>query len=122
SAAIRPPAAAALVLRNTIATELALAMSPSLSTEPPLKPNQPIHRIKVPKVASGRLAPGKALTSPLGPYLPLRAPSRITPASAAAAPAMWTMPEPAKSEKPRSPRLYRPNTALPPHVHEPSSG
>src|SRR5690554_486415 len=121
-AAIAPPAAAALVFRNTMATELALATSPSFSTEPPLKPNQPIHRMKVPRAASGMLAPGKARISPLGPYLPLRGPSSSTPARAAAAPAMCTMPEPAKSLKPRSPRLYRPNTSLPPQVQEPSSG
>ena len=105
-AATTPPAAAALVLRNTIATELALAISPSFSTEPPLNPNQPIHRMKVPSVASGMLAPGIALTCPCLPYLPLRAPSSNTPASAAAAPAICTIPEPAKSRNPKSsPRL-----------------
>src|SRR5690606_25450284 len=113
---------AALVLRKTMATEFALPMSLSFNTEPPLKPNQPNHRMKVPRVANGRLAPVIAWISPLGPYLPLRAPSRITPARAAAAPAMCTMPEPAKPEKPRSPRLYIPSTALPPQVHEPSTG
>ncbi len=87
-AAITPPAAAAFVFRNTIATALALAISPNFNTEPPLKPNQPIHRMNVPKVANGRFAPGIGRTSPLGPYLPLRAPSRITPANAAAAPAI----------------------------------
>ena len=105
-----------------MATECALAASPSFSTEPPLKPNQPIHRMKVPRVASGRLAPGMAWISPFGPYLPLRAPSSSTPARAAAAPAMCTMPEPAKSEKPRSPRLYMPNTSTPPQVQAPSIG
>ena len=71
SAPIRPVAAAALVFRNTIATLLALAASPSLSTEPPLNPNQPIQRMKVPRVARGRLAPGRALACPSGPYLPV---------------------------------------------------
>src|SRR5690606_1754614 len=121
SAAIAPAAAAALVFKNTTATALALLISPSFNTEPPLKPNQPIHRIKVPSVAIGILAPGIALTLPSLLYLPLRAPSSNTPANAAAAPAMCTMPEPAKSEKPKSsPSEYRPNTALPPQVHEPS--
>ena len=57
----------------------------SFSTEPPLKPNHPIHRMNVPKVARGRFAPGIAFTWPLEPYLPLRAPNRSTPARAAAA-------------------------------------
>ena len=85
---MRPPEAAALVFKNTIATALALSTEAVASTEPPLKPNQPIHRMNVPNVAIGRFAPGIALIWPLGPYLPLRAPSKITPASAAEAPAM----------------------------------
>ena len=83
-----PAAAAALVFKNTMATELALLISASFNTEPPLKPNQPIHKIKVPKVAIGRLAPGIAFTLPSLVYLPLRAPSKNTPASAAEAPAI----------------------------------
>ena len=122
SAAIAPPAAAALVLRKTIATELALAISPNFKTEPPLNPNHPIQRINVPKVASGRLAPGIAMISPFLPYLPLRAPSNRTPASAAVAPARWTIPEPAKSENPRSPKVYMPKTASPFQVQLPSIG
>ena len=61
NAATAPAAADALVFRNTIATECELAISPSFNTEPPLKPNQPIHKIKVPKVAIGKLEPGIAL-------------------------------------------------------------
>ncbi len=105
-----------------MATACALAASPSFSTEPPLKPNQPIHRMKVPSVASGRLAPGRALACPPGPYLPRRGPSSSTPASAATAPARCTMPEPAKSLNPSSPRSYSPNTSAPPQVQAPSSG
>jgi len=90
---------------NQIATALALSTLAVASTEPPLKPNQPIQRMKVPSVASGRLAPGMALTLPSEPYLPLRGPSSSTPARAAAAPAMCTIPEPAKSRKPRSPSV-----------------
>ncbi len=85
-----------------MATALASSMVDTISCEPPLKPNQPSHRMKVPRVASGMLAPGMGLTSPLGPYLPLRAPSSSTPARAAVAPHMCTMPEPAKSLKPAS--------------------
>ena len=122
-AAITPPAAAALVFRNTSATRLELAISPNFNTEPPLKPNQPIHRMNVPSVASGRLAPGIALTCPFLPYLPLRAPSSNTPDRAAAAPAICTIPEPAKSVKPKSsPRLNMPNTEPPPQVQLPSIG
>ncbi len=52
-----PPAAAAFVFKNTIATVFELAISPNLRTEPPLKPNQPIHKMNVPSVAMGRFAP-----------------------------------------------------------------
>jgi hypothetical protein len=47
-------------------------MLDTFSSEPPLKPNQPSQRMKVPSVASGRLAPGMALMEPSLPYLPLR--------------------------------------------------
>ena len=112
-AATRPPAAAMFVLTKMSATALALSMPVTCSCEPPLKPNQPSHRISVPIVASGRLAPGMGWTLP---YLPLRAPSRITPASAAAAPVMCTTPEPAKSRKP--PTLSQPS----PHFQKPCTG
>ena len=88
NAAIRPPAAAALVFINTTATRLALSTLAVARTEPPLKPNQPNHRINIPKVARGIFAPGIALTDPSALYLPLRAPRKITPDSAAAAPAI----------------------------------
>ena len=41
------------------------------------------------------LAPGMARISPFGPYLPVRGPTMMTPARAAAAPARCTIPEPA---------------------------
>ena len=122
SAATAPAAAAALVFKNTIATALALLISPSFNTEPPLKPNQPIHKINVPKVAKGMFAPGIALTLPSLLYLPLRAPSNNTPANAAAAPAICTMPEPAKSEKPNWSSRLMPNIPLVPQVQEPCTG
>src|SRR5690606_33832119 len=100
SAASRPPAAARLVLVTAWATALASSTVAMLSCEPPLKPNQPNHSRKVPSVASGRLAPGKARITPFGPYLPRRGPRISTPASAATAPARCTTPEPAKSTKP----------------------
>ena len=122
SAATKPAAAAALVFKNTIATECALLASASLRTEPPLKPNQPIHKMNVPRVASGKFAPGMATGLPSRSYLPFLEPSSSTPARAAAAPAICTIPEPAKSLKPRSPRLNKPKTSLPPQVHAPSIG
>ena len=88
SAAINPPAAAAFVLRKTLATSFATPMPPSLSVEPPLNPNQPIQRMNVPSVAIGRFAPGIACAAPvLALYFPRRAPRSKTPARAAEAPA-----------------------------------
>src|ERR671918_3222334 len=95
---------------------IASAADPSASCEPPLKPNQPSHRMKVPSVASGRDEPSMGWTPPAGPYLPLRAPSRRAPASAAQPPTECTRVEPAKSEKPIS--LSQP----PPHCQAPLIG
>ena len=98
SAATSPPQAARLVLTNTRATAFASSMLESLSSEPPLKPNQPNHSTNMPRVASGMLQPGMALMPPSGSYLPARGPTIRTPASAAAPPQRCTTPEPAKSE------------------------
>lgn len=57
SAAIKPPAAAILVFTNTWATALASSMLLSLSSDPPLKPNQPNHKMNIPSVARGMLEP-----------------------------------------------------------------
>ena len=97
SAAITPPAAAALVLTKTIATASALSLLAIANTDPPLKPNHPSHKIKVPKVAKGRFAPRIGFEFPSLSYLPFLGPRTITPAIAAAAPAICTMPDPAKS-------------------------
>ena len=99
-AEIAPQAAAVLVLTNTLATELAFAASESINCEPPLKPNHPIHKINIPKVAIGKLEPGIGFTCPLGPYFPLRGPNNNTPTIAAVAPVICTIPLPAKSTKP----------------------
>ncbi|CRZ45353.1 Uncharacterised protein [Vibrio cholerae] len=58
SAAIAPAAAAALVLRKILPTDVAFSKSDTINCEPPLKPNQPNHRINVPSVANGMLEPG----------------------------------------------------------------
>ena len=112
-AATTPAAAARLVLTNTMAMAAASSALPSASCEPPLNPNQPSHRMKVPRVASGRLAPGMGLTRPSGPYLPFRAPRMIAPVSAAQPPTEWTTVEPAKSEKPNSARKPPPQLQAP---------
>ena len=95
NAARRPPAAAALVLTNTLATLLADSTLDTANSEPPLKPNQPIHRMNIPIAASGMLAPGIAFTLPSALYLPLRGPRNRTPDRAAVAPQRCTIPEPA---------------------------
>ena len=65
--------------------------------EPGLNPYQPNQRMNMPMVAREMLWPGMARTSPLGPYLPRRAPTAMAPMSPAMPPTVWTMPEPAKS-------------------------
>jgi hypothetical protein len=72
--------------------------------------------MKVPRVASGKFAPGIGFTWPLGPYLPRRAPRMSAPAKAAQPPTEWTIVEPAKSEKPIS------ESQPPPQVQEPWIG
>jgi hypothetical protein len=92
-APITPAAAASWVFSMTSPKN-----EPALSNvEPPLKPNQPIHRITTPRPTSGIEWPGIARALPSGPYLPLRAPSSSSAASAPTAPVRWTTDEPAKS-------------------------
>ena len=85
---MQPPAAAALVLTNIRATALDSATSDKTSSDPPLNPNHPNQSKNVPRVASGKFAPGIGLISPSGPYFPVLGPRRSTPARAATAPAM----------------------------------
>ena len=73
----------------------------ALSVEPGLKPNQPSHRISTPRPNSGIEWPGIARGLPSVPYLPRRAPSSSSAASAPVAPIRWTAVEPAKSCMPR---------------------
>src|SRR6056297_296279 len=111
-----PPAAARLVFMKILATEEASSIVPMASCEPPLKPNQPSQRMKVPSVASGIEEPGSALTLPSSEYLPLRAPMIRAPVRAAQPPTEWTRVEPAKSEKPIS------ASQPPPHCQAPVIG
>jgi ammonia channel protein AmtB len=55
-------------------------------------------KMNVPSVASGIFAPMIAFDEPTLLYFPRRAPKTSTPAKAAAAPAICTIPEPAKSD------------------------
>lgn len=89
----RPPAdAATAVVTKTKETASGFA----LSTEPPLKPNQPTKSRNTPMVANGMLCPRIGLILPFT-YLPARGPSTMTAASAAKPPKPWTSEEPAKS-------------------------
>ena len=62
--ATTPPAAAILVFKNTWLTAVALLTSDTLSSDPPLKPNQPSHKIHAPRAAIGIFEPGIELTEP----------------------------------------------------------
>ena len=69
------------------------------SVEPGLKPYQPNHRMKVPSTTRLALWPGIGFTLPAS-NRPMRGPSTVAPASAAAPPTMCTTPQPAKSTTP----------------------
>src|SRR6056297_1397060 len=105
-----------LVLAKMRLTSETSPTVPMASCEPPLKPNQPSHRMNVPSVARARLEPGIGLTLPSLPYLPRRGPSTMAPARAAHPPTECTTVEPAKSEKPIS------DSQPPPHCQEPEIG
>ena len=115
-AAMTPAPAARLVLASTLLMWTALAASPSASTDPPLKPNQPSHRMNTPRVTAGTFEGGVDFTLPSARNLPRLAPTTMAPASAAQPPVECTMVEPAKSWKPIS--LSHP----PPHVQAPTMG
>ena len=68
---------------------------------PPLKPNQPNHKISVPNTAKGKLDP---VNFPLFAceYLPIRGPNIITAAKAIQPPTECTIVLPAKSINPKS--------------------
>ena len=107
------PAAAA----RFVVTAMSAKRAPTApSVEPGLKPNQPNHRISTPRIASGMEWPGIGWALPFASNLPMRAPSRSVPASAAVAPQRCTTVEPAKSCMPRSARKP------PPQIQWPTSG
>src|SRR6056297_4251738 len=115
-AATAPDAAAMLVLAKMRLTSVMSPTVPAASCDPPLKPNQPSHRMNVPSVARARFDPGMGFTLPSLPYLPRRGPSTMAPARAAQPPTECTTVEPAKSEKPAS------ANQPPPHCHDPEIG
>ncbi len=113
SAATTPPAAPRFVLISRLPMAVASAAPPRASWEPPLNPNQPIQRMKTPRVTIGTLDGGVALTLPSERNLPRRAPTMMIPASAAQPPVEWTIVEPAKSWKPRSKSQPSPQVQAP---------
>ena len=80
-----------------LAATVANWMSVAAKVEAALKPNQPNSRMNVPSIAIGMWWPGIALALPSLSNLPMRGPSTMAPARAAAPPTAWTTPEPAKS-------------------------
>lgn len=84
NAPIPPDAAAIEVVTNT----KDVAPGSAESTEPPLNPNQPSHKINTPAVAVGRLCPGIALGFPFSSNFPRRAPRSEIATSAAHPPTL----------------------------------
>ena len=80
--ATAPAAAARLVVMTTSAKWRLVAFS----VEPGLKPNQPNQRMRTPSWAIGMLWPGIAFGFRFRSYLPIRGPSRSSPAKPAVAP------------------------------------
>ena len=122
------PAAPARCVLNTI-----LPMSADAATVlPPLKPNQPSHRMKPPSATEVRLWPGIMRAVPSAPKRPSRGCTTSSAASAHQPPTECTTVEPAKSMKPilrsqpsppyRLPHAQLPNTGYttPVMTHEPA--
>ena len=86
TAVITPATAAILVFTNILAIASASVIVPMASCDAPLKPNQPSHSMKTPRVANGIFDPGMGFTVPSSLYLPLRAPNIMAPIRAAQPP------------------------------------
>ena len=115
-AVMTPAAAARFVLTSTMLMDTASTALARASWDPPLKPNQPNHRMKTPSVTTTVFEGGVGLALPSRPNLPSLGPTTSIPASAAHPPVLCTMVEPAKSWKPSS------ASHPPPHVHAPTMG
>ena len=85
SATTAPDAAAMLVFAKMRPMSVMSPTVPAASCDPPLKPNQPSHRMNIPNVASARFDPGIGMVLP-SLYFPIRGPSTIAPAKAAQPP------------------------------------
>ena len=79
-----------------------MATASRAMVDPGLKPNHPSQSTKTPSTVSAMLCPGVARGFPSAPYLPMRGPITMAPASAAQPPTACTTVEPAKSKKPLS--------------------
>ena len=89
AAAITPPAPAKNVFINIVDTAIASTAVPIASCEPPLKPNQPNHKINIPIVTNGIDEAAKGFNGAGEPdfvNLPNLGPKIIAPANAAAPP------------------------------------
>ena len=74
------------VFKNTWLTAMADASVLTISSDPPLNPNQPNHKIHTPRAAIGIFEPGIGKDVPSAAYLPFLGPKTKTTAKAAAAP------------------------------------
>ena len=80
-----------------LAATVANCTSVAAKVDAALKPNHPNSRMNVPSMAIGMWWPGMVLALLSALNLPMRGPSTMAPARAAAAPTECTTPEPAKS-------------------------
>ena len=92
-ATMAPNAAAIAVLVATVAN----CTSDEANVDAALNPNQPNSRMNVPSNAIGMWWAASVRGLPSAPYLPMRGPSTMAPAKAAAPPTACTTPLPAKS-------------------------
>ena len=103
---------------SSVLTAICITSSSAASSEPGLKPNQPMNRMMAPSTTNGMLWPGMAWSFLSGPYLPMRGPRMMAPIRAAQPPVAWTMVDPAKSENGVSSWASQP----PPQVHRRTTG
>lgn len=99
---VSPPAAAErVVFMQTVWINIELSpVAPR--AEPPLKPYQPNHKMKVPSTIRPTLCGLNSSLSVSGSKRPIRGPRKIAPYKPEKPPVMCTIPEPAKSVNPSS--------------------
>ena len=91
----KPPVLVFIMVRATASAFSFEAIEP---TEPPLKPNQPIHSKNAPRVTSGIFEAGITLTRPFLLYFPFLAPIIRIAAIKAQPPVEWITVDPARSD------------------------